>query len=39
MDLLTEKTPKEQNTIILGDFNMHPEDLTEADTIIFNNTM
>ena len=39
MDLLTEKIPRQQNTIILGDFNMHIEDLTETDTIIFNNTM
>ena len=39
MDLLTEEIPNQQNTLILGNFNMHIEDLTETDTIIFNDTM
>ena len=39
MDLLTEKIHKQQNTIILEDFNMHFENLTETDTIIFSDTM
>ena len=39
MDLLTEKICKQQNTIILGDFKMYSKDITETETIIFNNTI
>ena len=39
MDLLIEKITKQQNTIILGNFNMHAKDLTETATIIFSDTM
>ena len=38
-ELLFNKLPQFQNSIILGDFNIHIEDLTNADTIIFNDTM
>ena len=37
-ELLLNKLPQYQNSIILGDFNIHIEDLTNADAI-FNNTM
>ena len=38
-ELLVNKLPQYQNSIILGDFNIHIEDLTNADAIIFNDTM
>ena len=38
-ELLVNKLPQYQNNIILGDFNIHIEDLTNADAIIFNDTM
>ena len=38
-DLLTEKSPKLSNTIIMGDFNINTEDVSNADTVIFIDTM
>ena len=38
-ELLVNELPQYQNNIILGDFNIHIEDLTNADAIIFNDTM
>ena len=38
-ELLVSKLPQYQNSIILGDFNIHIEDLTNADAIIFSDTM
>ena len=38
-ELLVNKLPQYQNSIILGDFNIYIEDVTNADAIIFNNTM
>ena len=38
-ELLVNKVPQYQNGITLGDFNIHIEDLTNADAIIFNDTM
>ena len=38
-DLLTEKIPKLSNTIIMGDFNINTEDVSNADTVMFNDTM
>ena len=38
-ELLVNKLPQYQNSIILGDFNIHIEDITNADAIIFNDTM
>ena len=38
-ELLVNKLPQYQNSIILGNFNIHIEDLTNADAIIFNDTM
>ena len=38
-ELLFNKQPQYQNSIILGDFNINIEDLTNADAIIFNDTM
>ena len=37
--LLTEKIPKVSSTIIMGDFNINTEDLSNTDTVIFNHTM
>ena len=38
-DLLTKKIPKLSNTIIMGDFNINTEDISNADTVTFNDTM
>ena len=38
IELLVNKLSQYQNSIILGDFNIH-KDLTNADAIIFNDTM
>ena len=38
-ELLVYKLPQYQNSIILGDFNIHIEDLTNADAVISNDTM
>ena len=38
-ELLTNKLPQYQNSILLGDFNVHIEDQTNADAVIFNETM
>ena len=37
--LIVNKLPQSQNSITLTDFNIHIEDLTNADAIIFNDTM
>ena len=39
MELLVAKLPQYQNTIILGDFNMYIEDVTNSEAIIFHDTM
>ena len=38
-DLLTEKIPKLSNKIIMGDFNVNTENVSNADTVISNDTM
>ena len=38
-ELLVNKLHQYQNSIILGDLNIHIEDLTNADAIIFSDTM
>ena len=38
-ELLVNKLPQYQNSIILGDFNIHVEYIIYVDTIIFNDTM
>ena len=38
-ELLINKLPQYQNSIILGDFNINIEDLTNIDAVIFNDTM
>ena len=38
-ELLVNKLPQYQNSILLGDFNIDIEDLTNGDAIIFNVTM
>ena len=38
-ELLVNKLPQYQNSIIVGDFNIHKEDVTNADAFIFNDTM
>ena len=38
-ELLVNNLPQYQNNIILGDFNIHIEDLTNVAAIIFNDTM
>ena len=38
-DLLTDTVPKYPNLIILGDFNIGTEKVSNADTVIFNDTM
>ena len=38
-ELLVNKLPQYQSNIILGDFNIHIEDLTNADAIILSDTM
>ena len=37
--LLTEKISKLSNTIIMGDFNINTKDISNADTVAFNDTM
>ena len=39
MELLMTLIPKYNNILLLGDFNMHIEDISNADNIIFNDTM
>ena len=39
MELLMTLIPKYNNILLLGDFNMHIEDVSNADNIIFNDTM
>ena len=38
-ELLTALIPKYNNLIIMGDFNMHIDDRTNAENLIFNDTM
>ena len=38
-ELLTNKPPQYQNSILLGDFNINIKDQTNADAVIFNETM
>ena len=38
-EYLTSKLQEKSNNIIVGDFNMHIDDLSSNDTIIFNDTM
>ena len=38
-EYLTSKLQEKSNNIILGDFNMHIDDSSSNDTIIFNDTM
>ena len=38
-DLLTDNIPKYSNIIILGDFNISTENVSNPDTVIFNDTM
>ena len=38
-ELLTNKLPQYQNSILLGDFNVHIEDQTNIDAVVFNETM
>ena len=38
-ELLTNKLPQYQNSILLGDFNVHIEDQTNTDADVFNETM
>ena len=38
-ELLTNKLPQYQNSILLGDFNVHIEDQTNTDATVFNETM
>ena len=39
MEYLTDVLSKHKNNVILGDFNIHTEDLSSSDTVIFNDTM
>ena len=38
-ELLTSVIPKYNNLIIIGDFNMHIDDITNPENLIFKNTM
>ena len=38
-ELLLTLIPKYDNIMLIGDFNMHIEDISNADNIIFNNIM
>ena len=38
-DFLVDKIGKYNNIVMLGDLNMHVDDLTNADSHIFNDTM
>ena len=38
-ELFTDKLMQLENIILLGDFNMHIEEIMSLDTIIFNNTL
>ena len=38
-ELLTNKLPQYQNSILLGDFNIHIEDQMNVDAVMFNETM
>ena len=39
MELLTALIPKYNNLIIMGDFNIHIDDITNLENLIFNDTM
>ena len=39
MQYLTDVLYKHKNNVILGDFNIHTEDLSSSDMVIFNDTM
>ena len=39
MEYLTDVLAKHKNNVILGDFNIHTEDLSSSNTVIFNDTM
>ena len=39
MELLMTLIPKYNNILLLGNFNMHTENISNADNIIFNDTM
>ena len=38
-ELLTSLIPKYNNLIIMGDVNMHIDDITNLENLIFNDTM
>ena len=38
-ELITNRVPNQQNTIILGNFNIHTDNLEDNDAIAFKNTM
>ena len=38
-ELLTNVLPQYQDSILLGDFNVHIEDQTNTDAVVFNETM
>ena len=38
-ELLVNRLPQYQNSIKLGDFDIHTEDLTDVDAVIFNDTI
>ena len=38
-ELQTALIPKYNNLIIMGDFNMHIDDITNVENLIFNDTM
>ena len=39
MEYLTDVLAKHKNNVILGDFNIHTEDLSSSNTVIFNESM
>ena len=38
-ELLTSLIPKHNNVVIMGDFNMHTDDITNLENLIINDTM
>ena len=38
-ELITNRVPNQQNTIILGDFKKHTDNLEDNKAIAFSNTM
>ena len=38
-EIITKRVSNQQNTIILGDFNIHMDNLEDNDAIEFSNTM